>query len=246
MALEAIPHCVAARFGTGSAHGERAMIEEGSSGRSGAGRLRAEFLALFVLSPIVMAIVVPPQHMFPVLFAMTAIGLVLLHRTATFRWRDLFAGRDSIDWAWIWLIGLLVMLFGTGLLWLVRPEALFSLVRRQPELMIMILMLYPLLSALPQELLFRALYFRRYRSILPRQRWAALLLNAAIFSLAHLMYWSWVVLFMTFVGGLAFAWAYEIRRSFPMALLLHAVAGDVLFLVGLGVFFYSGNVVRPF
>ncbi|SNT34706.1 CPBP family intramembrane glutamic endopeptidase [Tropicimonas sediminicola] len=246
MTSEAIRHCVALRFGTGSAHGEQAMIEAGSSSKRGAGRLRAEFLALFVLAPLVMAILVPPRQMFSVLFGMTAVGLVLLHRTAAFRWRDLFAGRDRIDWAWIWLIGLLVMLFGAALLWLVRPEALFALVRRQPELMIMILLLYPLLSALPQELLFRALYFRRYQSILPRQRWAALLLNAAIFSLAHLMYWSWVVLFMTFVGGLAFAWAYEMRRSFPMAFLLHAVAGDVLFLVGLGVFFYSGNVVRPF
>ncbi len=51
---------------------------------------------------------------------------------------------------------------------------------------------------------------------------------------------------MTFFGGLAFAWAYEIRRSFPLAVLLHAVAGNLVFLTGLGLYFYSGNVVRPF
>jgi uncharacterized protein len=60
------------------------------------------------------------------------------------------------------------------------------------------------------------------------------------------MFWNWIVLAMTFCGGLAFSWAYEARRSFPLAVLLHAIAGWVLFTVGLGVYFYSGNVVRPF
>jgi membrane protease YdiL (CAAX protease family) len=92
---------------------------------------------------------------------------------------------------------------------------------------------------------YRPLFFRRYGAILPRLT-PAIWLNAALFSLAHLMYWSWIVTAMTFSGGLAFAWAYEARRNFPMAVVLHAVAGVVVFLLGLGVFFYSGNVRRPF
>ncbi|MFD2440089.1 hypothetical protein ACFSS8_08385 [Paracoccus kondratievae] len=46
-------------------------------------------------------------------------------------------------------------------------------------------------------------------------------------------------------GGWVFAYAY-VRRGFPAAWVLHAVAGNVLFAVGMGVYFYSGNVVRPF
>ena len=56
----------------------------------------------------------------------------------------------------------------------------------------------------------------------------------------------WVALAMTFAGGLVFAWAYEARRNFPMAFVLHAVSGVIVFAMGLGVFFYSGNVERPF
>ena len=74
---------------------------------------------------------------------------------------------------------------------------------------------------------------------------AALIVNAGIFSLAHLMYWSPVVLAMTFVGGWLFARAY-VLRGFPAAWVLHAVGGNAVFAVGLGVWFYSGNVVRPF
>ena len=51
---------------------------------------------------------------------------------------------------------------------------------------------------------------------------------------------------MTFAGGLLFAWSYERRGNFPEAVILHSVAGIALFAVGMGVYFYSGNVVRPF
>ena len=106
-------------------------------------------------------------------------------------------------------------------------------------------MLYPLLSALPQELIFRPLFFRRYGPVLPTGI-GALWLNGAVFGFAHLMYWSWLVAVLTFAGGIAFAWAYERAGSFPLAVAFHAVAGWIVFAVGLGLFFYSGNVVRPF
>ncbi len=105
--------------------------------------------------------------------------------------------------------------------------------------------LYPLLSALPQEVIFRPLFFRRYGPILPAGA-GAIVLNAAVFALAHLMFWNWIVLAMTFVGGLVFAWAYAARHSFPLAVLLHVVAGWILFTVGMDVYFFAGNAVRPF
>ena len=72
-----------------------------------------------------------------------------------------------------------------------------------------------------------------------------MLANAALFSLAHLMYWSWVVAVLTFAGGWIFAQTYQ-RRGFPAAWVLHAIAGNVLFTVGMGRYFWSGNVVAPF
>nr|WP_246831504.1 CPBP family intramembrane glutamic endopeptidase [Thioclava sp. L04-15] len=107
------------------------------------------------------------------------------------------------------------------------------------------MLFYPLLSALPQEVVFRSLFFRRYGRILPGSK-RAITLNAILFSLAHLLYWNWIVALITFVGGVIFAWAYSVRRSFPLAVILHAIAGNVLFTVGAGVLFFSGSVDRPF
>lgn len=205
--------------------------------------LLAEFLLLYFGAPLAIALFLPPTHLFTALIALSAFGIFLLWRTGGFRWRSLFIGH-RIPWLEVAGIALACFLGGILMLLTAAPEALFSLFLSNPEIMLLIWALYPLLSALPQELIFRPLFFHRYRTLLPGPR-AALALNAGIFAFAHLMYWSWVVAAFTFIGGWFFARAYR-RHGFPAAWLLHAVAGNILFLVGMGYYFYSGNVVRPF
>lgn len=208
-------------------------------------RLGMEFALLYLLAPVAMAVLLPPSAMFRALFAVTALGIGLLHLTPGFRWRDLARGWGRISLRLVAVVAGLTALAGYVVMRLTAPEALFGLVRSNPALLAMIAAFYPVLSALPQEIVFRPLFFRRYGPILPALR-PAIVLNAAVFSFAHLMYWSWIVAAMTFAGGLVFAWSYEARRNFPEAVVLHAVAGVIAFVLGLGVYFYSGNVVRPF
>lgn len=212
-------------------------------GTVGRTRLAAEFAMLFLVVPVGIAVALPPSAMFPILFAFTAIGLLLLHWTPGFAWHQLLRGR--VNWVAVVAFGLITLAVGYGVIRCAAPGAEFALARQNPVFLAVIFLLYPVLSALPQEILYRSLFFRRYGVLLPSKN-AAILLNAALFSLAHLMYWSWIVAAMTFTGGLVFAFAYEVRRSFPFALALHTAAGWAVFAVGLGVFFYSGNVVRPF
>ena len=209
------------------------------------GRLRAEFAGFYLLAPVAGALALPANAMFAMLFTMTALGLGLLHLTPGFAWRDLARGWGRIDWRLVAGVGLLTAVVGLALVTATAPWAAFGLLRERPGLMAAILVLYPAVSALPQEIVFRVLYFRRYGALLPSGP-AGIALNAGVFSLAHLMYWSLLVAAMTFAGGLAFAFAYERRRSLPTAVAAHAVAGNLIFLIGLGVYFYSGNVVRPF
>ena len=51
-------------------------------------------------------------------------------------------------------------------------------------------------------------------------------------------------LVLTFGGGAIFARAYLGRGGFALAVVLHAVAGTVLFTTGLGSFFYYGAIGR--
>ncbi|WP_212525072.1 CPBP family intramembrane glutamic endopeptidase [Actibacterium sp. MT2.3-13A] len=213
--------------------------------RPGRARLWAEFAAFYILAPLGMALLLPPALMFPMLFAMTGLGLALLNVTEGFRWAELRQGIDAIDWRAVGAFAAVTLAVCLGVILSNEPGVLFFMLRERPLLLPVIIALYPVVSALPQELVYRPLFFRRYGALLPGLK-PALLLNAALFSLAHLMYWNWVAAVMSFFGGLAFGWSYEARRNFPQAVVLHAVAGWIIFTLGLGVHFYSGNVQRPF
>ena len=206
--------------------------------------LGLEFAALYIGAPLAIALFMPGHLLFEALALFSAAGLLLLWFTGGFDWRSLVRGWRRLPW--LEILGMIAITTALGALILSfeRPGAIFNMARSRPEFMLVIWTFYPILSALPQELIFRPLFFHRYALILPRGR-AAIALNAAIFSFAHLMYWSWVVAALTFVGGSFFARAY-LKRGFPSAWVLHAVAGNALFTVGMGVYFYSGNVVRPF
>lgn len=206
--------------------------------------LRVEFAALYVGAPLAIALFMPGRLLFPALAIFSLAGMVLLWFTGGFDWKGLLRGWRRLPWREILGMILLTTAIGAAILWVVRPGAIFHMARERPGFMLLIWGLYPILSALPQELIFRPLFFHRYAAILPQGR-AAIALNAGLFAFAHLMYWSVVVSVMTFAGGWFFARAY-LRFGFPAAWLLHAVAGNALFTVGMGVYFYSGNAVRPF
>ena len=206
--------------------------------------LKLEFAALYIGAPLAIALFLPPDQLFTALAAFSVAGLGLLWLTGGFHWRLLVRGWRRMPWREVAGIALAVLVAGWVILSLTSPGALFAILRDRPEFLLVIWTFYPILSALPQELIFRPLFFHRYGAILPKGR-AAIALNAAIFAFAHLMFWSWIVAIMTFIGGWFFARAY-LRHGFPAAFVLHAVAGNLLFAVGMGVYFYSGNVVRPF
>lgn len=208
-------------------------------------RLKVEFVAFYVAVPLLIAVLFPPDWMFPALFFFTAVGIALLRRTPGFSWAELRYGWRNWRWAEVIGFALAMAAICSALVMATRPDAAFFLLLNRPEFLVVIWLGYPLLSALPQELLFRTLFYRRYHAILPDGT-ALPLLNAGLFAFAHLMYWSWIVTVMTFAGGLLFSWAYRKRGSFFYAVLLHAIAGNIIFAAGLGVFFYSGNVQRPF
>lgn len=204
----------------------------------------AEFLVLFVGAPLAIALFLPPGGLFPALALFSVAGLLLIWWTGEFEWSELVRGWGRINWLRMALFGLLVGLTGYLIMKATHPEFQLNTSPARLRFLVLLWVIYPVLSALPQELIFRALFFHRYAPLMAGAR-NARLVNAAIFSLAHLMYWSAIVMIMTFVGGWIFARLYQ-DKGFPAAWMAHAVAGNMLFSVGMGAFFYSGNVVRPF
>jgi membrane protease YdiL (CAAX protease family) len=211
-------------------------------------RLWGEFIALYIGVPLACAYLLRPEDVVNVLAASSAAGVVLLAVTPGWRWIRLLICRPIRDLTALAVFSLVSAGIIHTLVMELAPWAYLSLPTQRYELWVMIMALYPFLSALPQELLFRALFFERYGVLFgwhgdhARTPWFAILLNALIFGLAHLFYWNWVAVGLTTAGGLVFAYAYTRLNSFPLAFLMHVAAGQLIFTLGLGLFFYHGAI----
>lgn len=206
--------------------------------------LWVEFLALYIGVPLALALFLPHGMLFPALALFSVAGMLLLWRTGGFDWRSLVRGWTRVHWGFALAFTIGVGLVGWAIMSTNHPAFVRPLTPERLRFLSVIWLLYPILSALPQELIFRVLFFHRFGSLFPDPR-VAVLVNAAVFAFAHLMYWSVVVSIMTFVGGVIFALAY-LWRGLPFAWLLHGLAGNMLFTTGMGYYFWTGNVVRPF
>lgn len=176
-------------------------------------RLAVECALLYVAAPLAVALFVPPNDLFLVLVAATLAAAALLCVTPGFRWSELFRGWSRIDWRTVGIFTVVSGLICAALtLWLL-PSRFLSLPQDMTRLWLLIMVLYPLLSVLPQELVFRVLLHRRYGELAPG-RTAEITAGAAFFALVHLSYWNWVAVVLTFAGGLVFGKAY-LKGGFP-------------------------------
>lgn len=120
------------------------------------------------------------------------------------------------------------------------PDRLFDLPRERTGLWAVVMVLYPLLSVVPQELLYRVHFFHRARGLLPDRAlpWA----SAFVFGIAHLLFGHWISVALSTAGGLMFASTYARTRCLWTAALEHALYGQLVFSIGLGRYFYGGTV----
>lgn len=198
-----------------------------------------ELLGLFGLVPLLLRFVVPARWWFGVL-GLAALGAWFwLRRRAVpiGLWQGRFNPLEQSQfWRLLQRFGLASML-AVLLVWLWQPANLFNLPRQQPWLWLMILLAYPIFSVYIQELVFRGLFFERYRELL-NERWL-LLLSAVLFGWAHIIFRNPYAVLLTLIGGWLFADTYRQTRSLRLVCLEHALYGNLMFTVGLGHYFFS-------
>ena len=203
--------------------------------------LTLEFLILFFVIPLMAAFVLPPSLLFSGLLILTFVGIFLLQVTAAFRWSTLNAGFTTINWKLLVYFSVACFFILSVLAFFIDPENTYYLPMNSPRLWIFIMIAYPLVSVIPQELIYRPLFFIRYKNILPSGQ-SLVIVNATCFCLIHLFYWNLVALFITFLGGLIFSQIYYNNKNFLEVVLYHSVGGCMIFTTGLGRFFYSGAI----
>jgi membrane protease YdiL (CAAX protease family) len=199
-----------------------------------------ELVVLFGLVPAALA-AVPGILVIPVVLSGTGMCLAVLLRDRSFDraalWRADAVRRYGPRILVRAMVGCVIIAFFV-IAW--RPGAAFALPRTRPLLWLLILVAYPTLSAYPQEVVFRAFFFHRYRCLFaaPAARVAA---SAIAFGYAHIVLHNILAIGLTLLGGTLFAASYERSRSTFLATLEHAIYGSWLFTVGLGGFFYAAG-----
>ena len=193
-----------------------------------------EFNLFFILYPIFLAISSIPLNykLYTVPFVFTYVAYVsYLDRKA------LFFKRNFIKPPYFWKTTsfrlLIVIISSLAYMLFTNKDLLFISILTQPILWIKMIFVYTLFSVIPQEYVYRALYFHRYKDLFKSPN-TFFLVNALVFSLGHLMFQSSLVLIITFIGGLLFASTYQKTKSIFWVSIEHLIYGGWLFTVGMG------------
>ncbi|XSG77686.1 CPBP family intramembrane glutamic endopeptidase [Herpetosiphon llansteffanensis] len=198
-----------------------------------------ELLVVFGAVPLVLRFAVPASWWFGVL-GLAALGswFWLRRRGVPIGlWQERLNPREKHNlWRLLRRFGL-ASLLAVLLVWLWQPANLFNLPRQQPWAWLIIIVAYPIVSVYIQELVFRGLFFERYRDLLSAD-WL-LLLNAVVFGWAHIIFRNPYAVILTIIGGWLFGDTYLKTRSLRLVCLEHALYGNLMFTVGLGHYFFS-------
>lgn len=201
--------------------------------------LFAEYFVLFFGVVAVFITVARGVSPIPFLVVLGAGSIWYLMRQPTFDRRDFLrpeAVRGQLRsiftlWALAWILAVVGLLVYDRTL-------LLDLPRRNPVLWAIIMVAYPLLSAYPQELIFRAFVFQRYGPVFGST--GTIVASAAAFGFAHIFFHNWFAVIASTVGGVLFASRYARSRSLLVVSIEHGLYGVLIFTVGLGQFVYHG------
>ena len=208
--------------------------------------LTTEFILLFALGPVALYLFATTRMIiYGLLLATTAYAVVQAWRTPGFSWTYLWQGEgwSAEERKRATLVFLLCAAGLTATTLLIAPDRLFEFPLHRTGLWAMVMLLYPILSVLPQEMIFRSFFMTRYEELFPN-RWVLIGMSGLCFGLSHLILNNWIAPTFSTVGGMIFAYGFDRHRSLKWATIEHAVYGCFVFTIGIGWLFFTGNA-RP-
>ncbi len=202
-----------------------------------------ELVVLMIGIPLALYFYVPKGALFAILW-LTALYANVIYRSEVPKEQRWGWNRSAVTWQAMkptllrFAISALVLTIAT---WVFRPDLLFSFVRERPQLWMLVMVFYPILSAAPQEIIFREFFFARYATYFTSTQ-RMVLASGIAFAFAHIFFHNWVAPLLCLIGGVMFAQTYARHRSLLVVTIEHALYGCFIFTLGLGRFFYHGAI----
>ncbi len=200
-----------------------------------------EFVALFVMIPYLYYLRLFPIPVLLFLWILSGITTLYLWRHPKVKMKDLFRWNVPKE-KLIFILKRFVILavLASLAVYLFAPDHFMDFPINRTRVWFVVLVFYPIFSVIPQSLIYRIFFEKRYRVLFSKPSYF-IIGGAATFSFMHLIYDNWIAVIMTFIGGIFFLKTYLDSRSFLLSCFEHALYGCLMFTIGLGRFFYLGS-----
>ena len=203
--------------------------------------LALEFSALFIGLPLLFYFEPVPIPKLPALAAITLLCWLALRHDTTFDRNALTRTRPLREFlpGMVLRASLAAVALTAFVIW-IDPDLFLAFPRIHPYRWGLVVLLYPFLSALPQELIYRTFLYHRYTPLFGTGP-ARLAASTMAFAFLHIMYDNAFALVSTLLAGALLSRTYQRSRSLPATTVEHALYGWIIFTVGLGFCFYEGH-----
>ena len=194
---------------------------------------KLEFFFIFLILPSAIFFLDSSVIVFLTLYLVFTLSLVILYFDKSFSFTSL---RKKVDWKFIIIFSLIFLSLSFFYVILVDKDLLFIFPKTNFELWLLVILIYPFLSVIPQEIVYRVFFFQRY---FPDKRsfYFLTLLNMIVFSYGHIVFNNVHAILITAIVSPIFTYAY-LKKSFFTCIVLHALGGQIIFTLGLGKYFF--------
>lgn len=195
--------------------------------------ITTEFLLIFIVGPLVPLLLPLPSPLKLSFLLLTAI--YCLWRLKTTDKPPAHTLHLKALWAGIILRTGVFACLGAAATWWLIPDDFLRFPRTRPMMWLTVMLLYPWLSALPQEVIYRRFFFRRFQPAAP------LAVNVLLFAWLHISYLNLPALLLSGLGGWILAHQWRRHNNLAAVAIEHALYGMIVFSIGLGRFFYRAG-----
>ena len=194
---------------------------------------KLEFFFIFLILPSAIFFLDSSIIVFLTLYLVFTLSIVILYFDKSFSFTSL---RKKVDWKFIIIFSLIFLSLSFFYVILVDKDLLFIFPKTNFELWLLVILIYPFLSVIPQEIVYRVFFFQRY---FPNERsfYFLTLLNMIVFSYGHIVFNNVHAILITAIVSPVFTYAY-LKKSFFTCIILHALGGQIIFTLGLGKYFF--------
>ena len=194
---------------------------------------KLEFFFIFLIIPSTIFFLDSSIIIFLTLYLVSILSLVILYFDKTFSFTSL---KKKIDWTFVIIFSVIFFFLGFFYVLLVDKNLLFIFPKTNFKLWLIVIFIYPFLSVIPQELVYRVFFFQRYFPNINRF-YFPMFLNLVVFAYGHLVFSNMHAIIITAIVSPIFTYAY-LKKSFLTCVVLHTLGGQIIFTLGLGKYFF--------